>query len=574
MRPIVLRMKVLLLFFLFVIASKAWGAIPAPTYTLHVSYNLPTGYPNKGGDHISVGGTLYVYTSDPLGEIRNPIIMPEGFDAENERGWEELYERMNAHNMIECLHTAGYDFIVLDYDDGGNYIEHNAYLLSQVITYVNDAKVTAQKNVVVGPSMGGLVSRYALTYMENKNINHDTRLFISFDSPQYGANVPLGLQYVSRYWDGRVGGEDATRAFSIVKSYAARQMLFYHIVRTLETTVIQADPLRVTFLQNLQNLNNWPVKLRKIAISNGSGYGLLQLKSDGVTRLQPGDKILDFDASGGAVFSRAWAVPNATPTKIARCKTFFDADPDDFTVSGTKPYDNMPGGYRNFNEKLKFTNHADVDFQTFIPTFSALAVNTNDNYYNPHADPDVMDKTPFDAIYYPVENQEHVVITAENKGWIFNEIMPDQLLASTTFLQNKPELATIQATEEIRLLPGFSTGSAVSVRFYTGLFPGCVAGAPYEANVDGLLTENKSEIQKELLIYPNPASDHVTIDLQGRKAKELQLLYPDGRLIKTITPGNASSYQLNLNELNSGIYFICVIHDNESTTTKIILRRE
>ena len=259
--------------------------------------------------------------------------MPEAFDAENERGWEELYERMNAQNMIACLHALGYDIIVLDYDEGGNYIEHNAYLLTQVISYVNSAKVTPQKNIVVGPSMGGLVARYALTYMENKNINHDTRLFISFDSPQYGANVPLGLQYVSRYWNGREGGEEATKAYTIIKSFAAREMLYYHIQKTIETGIIQPDPLRTSFMQNLQALGDWPEKLRKVAISNGSGYGLLQLKSDGVSRLQPGDKILDFNESGGTIFSRAWAVPDVTTTKIARCKTFFDIYPYDYHVS-------------------------------------------------------------------------------------------------------------------------------------------------------------------------------------------------------------------------------------------------
>ena len=41
--------------------------------------------------------------------------------------------------------------------------------------------------------MGGLISRYALGYMWRKNIDHDTRLYISFDAHHVGANVPIGF---------------------------------------------------------------------------------------------------------------------------------------------------------------------------------------------------------------------------------------------------------------------------------------------------------------------------------------------------------------------------------------------
>jgi hypothetical protein len=35
--------------------------------------------------------------------------------------------------------------------------------------------------------------------MENRGDDHNTRLFISFDSPQKGADAPLGLQYFGRF---------------------------------------------------------------------------------------------------------------------------------------------------------------------------------------------------------------------------------------------------------------------------------------------------------------------------------------------------------------------------------------
>ena len=66
-------------------------------------------------------------------------------------------------------------------------------LLVELIKSINNSKVGNEKNIVIGPSMGGLISRYALNYMESQNIDHDTRLYISFDAPHTGANVPIGF---------------------------------------------------------------------------------------------------------------------------------------------------------------------------------------------------------------------------------------------------------------------------------------------------------------------------------------------------------------------------------------------
>lgn len=552
------------------------NAVPTPTQTFHVSYDLPAGYPNKGTDgRNAVGGTVYVYTSNADGKIRKPIILPEAFDPEDVRGWDSLYNRMNVLNTLECLRTLGYDFIVINYDEGGNFIEHNAFLLEKVIEWVNGVKITPEKNVVFGPSMGGLVARYALAYMEKNNINHDTRLFISFDAPQYGANVPLGLQYMVRYWNDRVGGDDATKAYKTLKVPAARQMILYHIVNSLETKNIGPDPLRYSFDQNLHALGDWPVKLRKVAISNGSGNGLLQLKNDNVTRLQPGDKILDFD-DGPAIFSRVWAVPEVTSTRIARCKTFFDADPDNYTVSGTRPYDNMPGGFRAFTGDLKgISNTADADKQCFIPTFSALAISTGENYYAPRNDAAVMSKTPFDALYYPVENQGHVVITQENKDWIFNEIMPANLNVATTFLPKGN--IDIQASMEIHLLPGFATSTNPTFHIFVKSFGRCNLAGPLEAtdeNSSDVSTsiETVENVSGEISVYPNPASDFIMITAQGQELKQIEFMQADGKLLKTIQP-QQGNYQLNLDDVHAGMYFIRVAGSKENVVKKIVVTR-
>ena len=50
----------------------------------------------------------------------------------------------------------------------------------------------------------------------------------------------------------------------------------------------------------------------------------------------------------------------------------------------------------------------------FIPTISALDLATSDLFYDIAGEPDLLAMTPFDAVYFPAENEEHVAITAQN----------------------------------------------------------------------------------------------------------------------------------------------------------------
>jgi hypothetical protein len=58
----------------------------------------------------------------------------------------------------------------------------------------------------------------------------------------------------------------------------------------------------------------------------------------------------------------------------------------------------------------------------FIPTISALDLATDDLFYDIAGDPDLLAHTPFDTLYYPVENQEHVTITPGSAIWFRTEL--------------------------------------------------------------------------------------------------------------------------------------------------------
>jgi hypothetical protein len=147
-------------------------------------------------------------------KIVKPFIVVEGYDihdiaphlAEENyninkliKEWENLFQTTTYNFSGELDDIAGYDLIFIDYYTMAE-IQKNARMLENVINWVNTNKVNntngvKELNVVMGISMGGLVSRYCLAQMTKENQNTDTRLLLTQDSPHQGANVPLGLQH-------------------------------------------------------------------------------------------------------------------------------------------------------------------------------------------------------------------------------------------------------------------------------------------------------------------------------------------------------------------------------------------
>jgi hypothetical protein len=58
----------------------------------------------------------------------------------------------------------------------------------------------------------------------------------------------------------------------------------------------------------------------------------------------------------------------------------------------------------------------------FIPTVSALHLDTTDLFYDIAGDTSLLSLTLFDAAYYPAVNEEHVLVTPQNKEWFLSEI--------------------------------------------------------------------------------------------------------------------------------------------------------
>jgi pimeloyl-ACP methyl ester carboxylesterase len=385
---------------------------PAPNDTLAITADIP--YLGGLGS-----GQAYVDLAPGHTGLANPVIIPEGFDLDNTMNWPELYALLNQEDLLETLRSLGFDAVVLNFTDATDYIQRNAFALVKLIQTVQAAIPPEVSVALVGPSMGGLVSRYALTYMEANGLPHRVRNLICFDAPNRGADIPLGIQYWVDFFADQ--SSDAAALLAALDSPAARQLLVYH-----HSVGAQIDPLRAQFLAELAAQGGYPALSRRVAIANGSGEAAGQ-------GFNAGDQIILYEYRSWwlDITGDVWAVPAGWDQTIFHGLIDYIILPPDeeiVNVSTTDPYDNAPGGYRNSMAQMDSVavDYGDIialhDDHCFIPTISSLDVDTTDLFYNIAGDPDILGKTPFQAVYYPAENQEHVTVTAQSVPWFLDEI--------------------------------------------------------------------------------------------------------------------------------------------------------
>ncbi len=233
----------------------------------------------------------------------NPVIVVEGFDLDNTMNWDELYQLLNQENLLETLRADGFDAVVLNFTDATDYVQRNSFVVVELIEQIRALLDPHRDIALVGGSMGALCGRYALAYMENHALEHGVRTYISFDGPQSGANIPLGIQYWLDFFSDL--STDAAFLLSRLDTPAARQLLVYHHTTPPGTTG-ESDPLRAAMLADFAAVGGYPAEPRKVAVANGSGEQAGQ-------GFAAGDQIIRYEYSSLLVdiTGNVWAVPDA-----------------------------------------------------------------------------------------------------------------------------------------------------------------------------------------------------------------------------------------------------------------------
>lgn len=416
-------------------------------------------------------GEFQIYYDNEAGLLDKIILVCDGFDPADGRDINSIYGLLNYGNPVQNLgdnvRDLGYDVVVLNFpqytrpdgitniDGGVDYIQRNARVMMELINYLNANKVGNQELVIIGPSMGGLISRYALRYMEMNGMEHHTRLWLSFDSPHLGANVPIGMQHMFNYiaYDGDIA-DLTVRAIveSMLKSPAAREMLIDHMEGHLastafdETAFIQSPttallpighPTHRNVFQTELNTMGFPQNCRKIAISNGAGNGTMT-GTPGMAILS-GLDVPDSEGFTRALLDLNFAPNTNTNIRVSRVRkqawTFFwltigTGQTNAMSPTTSAGLDSAPGGLFNLeslaadaggNPTLdRFLNAMALKVFSFIPARSSIGVTSTNNWY---ANLNAGSGSPFDAFYIPSTNEDHVTLTDNNVTFAMDEIV-------------------------------------------------------------------------------------------------------------------------------------------------------
>jgi len=419
-----------------------------------------------------------------------------GIDAEGYHDGDPLKVEKTPE-LLNQLCCAGFDICFVDFASGEAYIESNGEALYSILVQLHQQLVnnnSTEKMVVCGASMGGLVARYAINKLEAEGHTDWVENFISFDSPQMGANIPLGVQYTLKHIAGL--NSNLKEKYNKLTCPSASQLVNYSCLETnLGSPIVYTTPS--PSIERTELLSNpymgWPQHCKKIAISNGSRLGITQSSFN-----QPGDKVLDID---GLLDLDIFALPQNDNSY----QKVFDFDPpycmlinpallitglatqQSVRVKNTMALDLAPGSFRNDLSVIENTlpdaitgllgqaqnicslgwidNSTNTDKLCFIPIMSSLgAINyetimksnsiltqtmlaaafDGDSKFEDYAH----NYSNFDVMYAPTSNQSHVEITDENIGWVMQELtgMDDVIWHENEYLETN----TFKARDQIR----------------------------------------------------------------------------------------------------------------------------
>ncbi len=473
-------------------------ALARTTATSDLEQSFPGGATHSGGKaYVIFGNTGGVKHT----QLTKPFIISEGYNLYDiapelrkcnnpNNNIEEFFDKINkqfysnSSNFRQTLLNAGYDIVYIDNAKGTDDITRNAQLFEAVVRWVNGNKAggtSGERNVVMGQSMGGLVSRYGLAEMTKRgNDDPHTRLLVLHDSPQRGAYNPVGVQSLGRSFDVpflfgnsladlngeiratvRVLNQPATQQLSILNAFNGR-------------SDIRANTFIPDTYQPMIAFSGQP-PYDVVAVSNGSQCGRGQNTPVGVTItesslafLLPIGKQTQVGFTGNCA---AYGLPAlGQQTTVSRISLQLDyrigigicpvctsiriyfhlLQESAQSPPNTLPYETLPGGTTNPYQQAGSCGGG-FDFGSlngiyaaylrtklyngdlcFVPSYSALDVPTvtpstafakyinsaTDNPSLPRVKRYLAQEQTSSALF----NTAHISFTPRNSEWIFNEM--------------------------------------------------------------------------------------------------------------------------------------------------------
>ena len=400
----------------FVLEVEPAAAVP-PDTTFNVTATIPyQGKCNSGIVYVLYGSSGGVKHT----ALINPVIISEGFPGGYT--WDYLYGMLNTQGTLTTLLGMGYDVVVLTYgqpgaNGGSDFIQRSAFVAIACIRQVIQMRSGSASLIVGGASMGGVITRYALGYMEANNIPHQTRLFFSFDSPQQGATVPVSVQFFAEAL--ATFNAAAKPLAALLTSPAAQQMLVYLLPNYTYTGPLTSQ-MHTAFYTELAALG-YP-KIKTVGISDGAG--------NGVKTIPDGAHVIDWYGNICA-YGDTWAemangqVGSLYAEPLSFWKEF------SMSISNCINYDGAPGGTSPANgqlaEQLVNSDYGWVthnyDINCFIPTISALDISASSLYVPV---PQQGAPSVFGSYFVSTGNNAHVLITPQILTFLLAQLVPSE----------------------------------------------------------------------------------------------------------------------------------------------------
>ncbi|MCQ2139607.1 MAG: hypothetical protein MJZ09_04455, partial [Bacteroidales bacterium] len=241
--------------------------------------------------------------------MSKPFILVEGFQPKelvSNGGVDDL--RIIRDNLGTEI-TSNYDVIFVEWNNIEADIRANAKLLEEIIEFVNYIKVGNERNVIMGYSMGGLIARYALRTMEMEGRPHEVSSYISYDSPHFGVNIPLGAQYAINdlLYGINVFGVDVNNIWRVVGSFnnafGDGSIAHYYDLIQKYINATSVKQMLINYVGPDMRIDNsvheaWQSELESMGFPTGDpGYPMLKLavSNGGINEVDTSQNFVDVD---------------------------------------------------------------------------------------------------------------------------------------------------------------------------------------------------------------------------------------------------------------------------------------
>ena len=105
------------------------------------------------------------------------------------------------------------------------------------------------------------------------------------------------------------------------------------------------------------------------------------------------------------------------------------------------------------------------------------------------------------------------------------------------------------------------------------MFAGTYGRSSYKIDISDILNTNDASFLSELKVYPNPASEYVMISIPELENKASVIMYDAlGREVMQQEIVNATSIQIDLNDISRGIYYVSISEGKNTVTKKLIIK--